>query len=137
MDLHGNSKFTPEVQKAICDGIKNGIPIEDVCDIVSITRQTFCRWMRQGKSDHIEDAHYVAFRYAVKKARAANRAWHIKNIKRHSKATWQASAWFLERRDPVNWGKKETEQIGVLLQEIADLKAKLIAVEAATQGSSS
>jgi hypothetical protein len=125
--MHGNSNLTPEVQKAICDGIRNGMPIEHVMDYVGLTDHTFYRWMRQGKSDHTEDSVYIRFRKAVKKARAANIRRHIKNIRKHSESTWQASAWFLERRDPKNFGRKEVEELVTLKKEMEELKALLAA----------
>lgn len=130
--MHGNSNLTPEVQKAICAGIRNGMPVEHVMDYVGLTDDTFYRWMRQGKSDHSEDRQYIAFRKAVKKARAANIRRHIKNIIRHSGDTWQASAWFLERRDAKNFGKKETEELAALRKEVAEMRAKFAAREIAS-----
>lgn len=32
---------------------------------------------------------------------------HVKTIKKASKEDWKASAWFLERKDPANWAKKD------------------------------
>lgn len=44
---------------------------------------------------------------ALKKAEGECELHHIIRIK-DGERTWQSSAWFLERKWPARWGKKET-----------------------------
>nr|DAL14497.1 MAG TPA_asm: putative terminase small subunit [Caudoviricetes sp.] len=40
-------------------------------------------------------------------AQARGQMEHIKNIKEQAKEDWRASAWFLERTDPENYGRRD------------------------------
>ena len=66
---------------------------------------------------------------AVKKAEANAIVAHIKNISDASKSNWTASAWFLERKYPELFGKREVEpkvenkiliQLATIGKELAD-----------------
>lgn len=44
---------------------------------------------------------------AVERAEAKAEEFHLKNIKDASKKNWFASTWFLERKHPERWAKRE------------------------------
>jgi transposase len=68
-----------------------------------ISQETFSRWMRE---DHV-------FREAVIKAEGDADALHLANIQRAAiDGTWQASAWYLERKHPEEWGKQDRRPEG-------------------------
>lgn len=68
-----------------------------------ISHETFGRWMRE---DH-------GFRAAVEKAEADANAFHLANIRQAAMdGTWQASAWFMERKHPEEWGKQDRRPEG-------------------------
>jgi hypothetical protein len=41
----------------------------------------------------------------IKKARTIDKQWHISNIREKAKTSWQASAWWLERRYGKEFGR--------------------------------
>lgn len=50
---------------------------------------------------------YGDFLEAMNLAEAKGIAQHVSNINAASLEDWKASAWYLERRDPDNWGRRD------------------------------
>lgn len=74
-----------------------------------ISKETFLRWTRE---DH-------DFRAAVEKAEADANAFHLANIRQAAmEGTWQASAWFMERKHPEEWGRQDRRPEGAEQVEI-------------------
>lgn len=44
---------------------------------------------------------------AVDRTKAEAKEFHLKNINDASRKTWYASAWYLERKHPERWAKRE------------------------------
>jgi hypothetical protein len=57
--------------------------------------------------NHTEEAAAHKFALNLKRAEAIAIGESIGNIRRIGKKEWTANAWWLERRHPVEWGKKE------------------------------
>ncbi len=90
-------KYTPELVNQLIEYIKAGNYIQTACDVVGISKETFYKWIKN-KSD---------FSDAIKKAEAQAIARNLTIIQIAAKKNWQAAAWFLERKDYQNWGRKE------------------------------
>ena len=107
------SKFTPEARAAILDAVRNGAPREVAAQSAAIDDSTLYRWLEQGEADTEHDAasDFREFRDAIKKADAEAEITAITAI-RASVLQWQALAWWLERRHPARWAKRDplTEQ---------------------------
>lgn len=54
---------------------------------------------------------YRSFLYAVEQAEAQGMAQHVKNIRQAGLEDWKASAWFLERRDPENYARRDALKV--------------------------
>lgn len=54
---------------------------------------------------------YRVFAEEMERAEAAGLAEHVRNVRTAGGEDWRASAWFLERRDPANWAKRERLQV--------------------------
>jgi hypothetical protein len=94
------SSLTPAVQARIVQAVETGATIEVACRAAGIGKTTFHRWMA---SDAPE---FRAFREAVEKAEAAGEIAAIGVIRTAALDTWQAAAWFLERKHHARWGRK-------------------------------
>lgn len=92
--------LTPEMGTALVKLIKGGMPLSRAADHEGIHWSTFCRWMKRDGSP------YEAFRDSVKRAKAASQKKMIRDIRRGVE-NWQARAWYLERSDPKNWGRRD------------------------------
>lgn len=103
------SKKTPDRVSVLLNLLAEGNYRATAIRAAGITKETFSRWLRE---DH-------AFSDAVEKAEAQALAWHLANIKRAATdGTWQASAWYLERKAPGDWGRQDRRPEGVEQVEI-------------------
>ena len=91
------TKYNDEIVDNLIKYIEAGNYIETACDAVGISKQTFYRWQEE-KSD---------FSDAIKKAESKAITRNLLLIQNAAKKSWQAAAWFLERKDYERWGRKE------------------------------
>ena len=97
------SKKTDEAVQRIIELLAAGNYRRVAFTNAGISKETFLRWLRE---DH-------DFRAAVEKAEGAADALHLANIQRAAiDGTWQASAWYLERKHPEEWGKQDRRPEG-------------------------
>lgn len=97
------SKKTDDVVQRILELLQAGNYRRVAFTNAGISKETFLRWLRE---DH-------DFRAAVEKAEGAADALHLANIQRAAHdGTWQASAWYLERKHPEEWGKQDRRPEG-------------------------
>jgi hypothetical protein len=98
------SKYTPERVKRITDALAAGNSRKAAAAYGGITLETLCAWERN----------FLDFSTAVKSAEAAAEVGHVANIAQAARGgTWQASAWWLERRRHAEWGKVDRIEIEV------------------------
>jgi hypothetical protein len=95
-----NGKYKPEVVNKLLDYVRAGNFIKTACECVGVSPETYRKWTKL----------HPDFARRAKVAEAEAIAHNVSVIETASKSNWQASAWFLERKDYKNWGKKQ--QIG-------------------------
>ena len=99
-------KLTDSAQKTICDFIRRGNRQEAAAGAAGIDRVTFWRWMKKG-----EEANSGIFRNfcnAVKKAEEEAETLYVERIATAAaQGNWTAAAWWLERKMPEAWGKRD------------------------------
>ncbi len=95
-----NSKYSTQIQAALCKWLKKGCSYKDACAMEGISYETFRTWEKE-KS---------AFSVALKKAEAECKAARIATILKASEKSWQAAAWWLERRCPDEYGRMVKEE---------------------------
>lgn len=100
-------KLDSEMHKRIVACIERGLTYARTSQACGIGYSTFKQWMARGRQE--KRGMYKDLAAAVKKADAMGEAWHLDNIKKHASKTWQASAWFLERKFPERWAKRDWE----------------------------
>jgi hypothetical protein len=98
------SKLTPQTVASLALAIKNGSTIEDACLVAGIDRKSFWTWRERAEKGEKE---FAEFLHIIKKAELEDKTWHISNIRTHAARSWQASAWYLERRWPSEYGRRE------------------------------
>ena len=113
-----SSKITPELVDEILTYKENGLSDKDVCDMVGVAPGTFYKWIKEADTginiDHPDKPVSHAelkreLRDGLKRAQAAFKAYHIQNISKAAKKSWQASAWMLERMYPKEFGRIERQ----------------------------
>lgn len=107
-------KFNSDLVNEILTYKENGLSDKDVCDMVGIHQGTFYKWLKEadtGINGDYPDKPVSQLelkrelRDGLKKAQVAFKAYHIQNITKAAKKSWQASAWMLERMYPKEFGR--------------------------------
>lgn len=130
------SKFTPDVRKAIIDGVTAGLTYTHVCRIVGIEYETFNQWRKKGAALlEKDDDGYFEFSEMLTRAEHQTSLSMMANIRKCAQgyklkrsfvnkkgelityeddvpSDWRASAWWLERRYPDEYGRQRIEVTG-------------------------
>jgi transposase len=97
-------KYDSVRAKRITDALSAGNTRRAAAEYGGISEATLMRWQRR----------YADFDDAVKSAEASAEVAHVANIAQASAGgTWQASAWWLERRRHHDWGKVDRVEVEV------------------------
>lgn len=116
------TKFTPEVQARIVEAIEAGNTYARAAAYGGIEYKTFRNWMAAGEKS--TRSPYVPFFQAVKEAETKAEMAHVATIENASKRSWMAAAWWLERRYPQEWGRRDSVDLRVVLEAEAERLAK-------------
>lgn len=92
-----SSKYTPAIAKAICDSVESGTPKKYAAQAAGISESTLYAWC----------AGDPEFSELVKRAEGIAVEANIKVIKTATPKNWTAAAWWLERRHPRDFGRKD------------------------------
>ena len=107
------SKLTEELIKEAARLIEAGNYQKHVAQALGIAEETWYRWLREGEASDNPDDLKRQFYESVKKAEANAIARNVALIQRAAQeGNWQAAAWWLERKFPSEWGKKDKLDIG-------------------------
>lgn len=112
------SKYDPELVGHIIKYIETGNTVTTACQAVGINRDTYYEWLKDETKPDITDV-------IIQKAEAKAIIRNLLIIQAAATKNWQAAAWFLERKDHKNWGRKEllggieTEPIKVVIEHVA------------------
>lgn len=111
-------KYGPDITAEIVGYITSGSNRTDSVTLAGISYETFSSWMK----DHIE------FNEAIKKAEASCKHRNIDLILKAATKSWQAAAWYLERKYPTEFALKsrEDEQGKEIPQKMAERAAELL-----------
>jgi hypothetical protein len=91
------SKRTPERMDAFLTAIEEGNTKKTAAALAGFGESMLYAWVAEDEE----------FAQSIKNAEAVAQAAMVKIIRRSAIDTWQAAAWWLERRDRANWGKDD------------------------------
>ena len=94
------TKYTPEIVVKLCKWVQEGNCFKDACAREGIHYDTFNEWRRQ----------YSDFSDAIKRAEVICKGNLIQIILKTGEKSWQAAAWFLERRYPKEFSLQYREE---------------------------
>ena len=104
------TKLTPQVQARIVQAIVGGNDITVAAAYAGIHKAQFYRWLEKGEQQ--QQGIYRAFRDAIQKAQADAEARNVALIAKAAQdGTWTAAAWWLERKYPERWGRKDRHEV--------------------------
>lgn len=95
--------LTPEVQATILDALRRGNYLSTACEVAGIAYRTLLYWKDQER--------FADFFTSIKKYERISEASALEDLSRGNPG-WQARAWFLERRFPNRWARKEPAKSG-------------------------
>lgn len=101
-----NRKLTDEVQDTIVKALENGMAIKSACGQARISEPTYYNWYNRGAEK--KSGKYRDFHDAVDNAKDVAQS-NFENViaSAANNGTWQAAAWWLERRRPEMYNKPE------------------------------
>ena len=106
-------KYTPELVSELIKYIEAGNYVTTACQAVGINRDTYYEWLKDESKTDITDE-------IIQKAEAKAIARNVLIVQTAAKESWQAAAWFLERKNYRDWGRKEL--IGGIGNEPVEIK---------------
>lgn len=110
--------LTPEVEKEIIGAIALGVPVRDAMKAQGINESSFYEWLKRG-SDELQrlernpdakpnpsEVLFSEFSKAVERAKSKAVGLHVGAVTNAAvRGDWRASAWWLERQRPDEFGK--------------------------------
>lgn len=115
-------KLTDQLCDEICNDIKAGVPIKHAAIAHGISKSTFYDWYSKG--ENAKSGKFKKFYDKVEEAKSVAITLRSRRIYKAGETSWQADAWWLERVDPDNFGKKDTHKIEADIK--ADVKADIL-----------
>lgn len=118
------SKFTPDRAEGIIEAINNLVPYRVAAEAHQIDRSTLYDWINKGFDDikaGKKNTALAKFSYTIKKGKCEAIKKLITDIKA-GKKSWQARAWLLERRFPMEFSLA-AEELAQMKRQIEEIKA--------------
>jgi hypothetical protein len=112
------------IQNAMVEAIEAGNYASTAAESVGIGRSTHYEWMSKGE-EGIEP--YAGYTDAIKKAEANAQMQALSVVKNAMADNWQAAAWYLERKFPELFGRRDK-----LTQEISTKNNEPLTVDSKT-----
>lgn len=95
------TSLTPDLAEKVFECLRLGLSYVQTCDAVGVSLASFRRWRKRKP----------LFRAGVKRAEAEAVALRLAVIQAAAAKSWQAAAWWLERRHPDQWAKVESLRV--------------------------
>jgi transposase-like protein len=110
------SKLTPERQERIVLAIRGGNFRETAARFAGIGETTLYRWMAQGRKQR--RGAYADLVAAIEEAEAAAEIERVQRIQTAARnGNWTADAWWLERKNPQRWGRRDRVEHRVITED--------------------
>lgn len=102
-------KLTDHLCDEICNDIKAGVPIKHASIAHGISESTFYNWFDKGKE--AKSGKFRKFYDKIQEAKSVAITLRARRIYKAGETSWQSDAWWLERVDPENFGRKDTHKV--------------------------
>lgn len=99
------SKLNDETKDIILKHIADGMPVKLSCMAAGVSENTFYQWKRKGSRE--PNGYYGKFFKEVQTAEGQAISVKMMQVHAASQRSWQAAAWWLERRYPEYFGRRE------------------------------
>ena len=116
-------KLTDQLCDEICNDIKAGVPIKHASISHGISESTFYNWFDKGRD--AKSGKFKKFYDKIQEAKSVAITLRARRIYKAGESNWQADAWWLERVDPDNFGRKDRHEVDMKAQVQSDILVKL------------
>jgi len=109
-----SSKYTPEIHELIVARIREGNPKSTAFRLVGLHADTCWDWLRYAREDPERYPHFVRLTEDMAEAKAQAEAESLAIIRQAptlDPRNWAAAAWYLERTNPAEWGRKDRVEV--------------------------
>lgn len=138
-------KLTPELQEQLANVIAQGNYADTACSYIGLSKTAFYNWLAEGKKPNAKKK-YVEFVEAIEKARSVAQMRNVQVIQQAAQGKagdpdkgikgiepdWRASAWYLERAFPKEYGRQERVELsgmdGGAINVAVDTKTALLEI---------
>ena len=117
------SKLTDPLCDEICNDIKAGVPIEHAAISHGISKKTFYNWYNKGEK--ARSGKFRKFYDKVTEAKSVAVTLRARRVYKAGETSWQADAWWLERVDPENFGRKDTHKVDMKTDQKVQVKGEI------------
>lgn len=106
------AKLSNSLIDTIAGYVAEGQTVSNACALAGAGRSTYYTWLKRGEEDIEAGAKtlYATFAVAVTKAEAEAEKTFVQRVKTATMEHWQAAAWYLERKNPTDWGRKDRHE---------------------------
>ena len=94
----------------LCQALKSGNTKKNACLLAGCSETQLYKWLRDSDAE-IPGTLANQFAESIKKSQAEAQNRNIVLIQKAAQTNWTAAAWYLERSDPNNWGKREKHEV--------------------------
>lgn len=108
-------KYTKKRVEKLCKLLSDGVPRTQAVKCIGISYETFSQWCKK-KPEFLE---------AVEKAEAKAVEYYVGIIKKAAVESWQAAAWWLERRMRAEFGRYFKDETSPLEEALLNLFTKV------------
>jgi hypothetical protein len=133
-ELGRRTLLTDEVVERLEAAFRVGqVSIERACAYAGISKATYMKWQRQGRAAEADGADesdpHVNFLYRMQRVRAEVEVHSLALIRDAARnGQWQAAAWWLERTNPSQWGRRQVVEVvtqDALYRRLEELEREL------------
>lgn len=117
-------KLNDTLQKNICNDIKAGVPITHAAVMHGIDKSTFYAWYNKGEK--AKSGKFREFYLEVEEAKSVAIALRVRRIYQAGETDWKSDAWWLERVDPDNFGRKDHHDVKMKAEVKAEVTLNLL-----------
>lgn len=105
MKKRRNEKISKEKIELASKLIEAGNTIQTIFGALGISKQTWYNWLHKG--ENAKSGMYRELWEEVQKAESRAETRYVSIIAKAAPENWQAAAWWLERKYPERWGRKD------------------------------
>lgn len=103
------SKLTTDIQTKILLAVRKGNYQSTAAKWAGVSVRSFHGWIEKGRNE--PNSKYGQFLQALQEAEAEAEIVALQHLRRLSEKDWHGWAWFLSRKNPAAWGRKDKLEV--------------------------